>query len=123
LRHKTSSNELNQIISEQELVAIQVIWGRDFITDYTVTEAYNEVYGTRIESLNFLESKNKENEILKSVCVTNPSDADLITNLLNAQKSKILLVNKRGLRKEIEYLIEEHIEPTKSHAYRKDNNK
>ena len=112
-----------QLISEQELVAIQVIWGRDFITDYTVTEAYNEVYGTRIESLNFLESKNKENEILKSVCVTNPSDADLITNLLNAQKSKILLVNKRGLRKEIEYLIEEHIEPTKSHAYRKDNNK
>ena len=100
-----------------------MIWDRDYITDYNVADAYNEVYGTRLESLNFLESKNAANEILKSVCDANPSDTELITSLLKAQKSKILLVNKRGLQNDIEKIIEEYLDPSFTNVYKKDNNK
>ncbi len=117
-------NEPNiQLITEQELVAIQVIWDRDYITEYSVAETYEEVYGSRIESLNFSESKNATNEIIKKVCDTNPSDAELINILLNAQKNKILLVHKRGLQNDIEKIIEEHLDPSISNVYRQDNNK
>ena len=112
-----------QLITEQELVTIQVIWDRDYITEYSVAETYEEVYGSRIESLNFSERNNATNEIMKKVCDVNPSDAELINNLLKAQKNKILLVNKRGLQNDIERIIEEHLDPSISNVYRQDSNK
>lgn len=43
-----------QLITEQELVAIQVIWDRDFISEYRVDETYNEVYGFGLYSLDLI---------------------------------------------------------------------
>ena len=109
-----------QLITEQELVAIQVIWDRDFISEYGVAETYSKVYGSKIESLDFSIHSEEEKRLLQEVCVNHESDVGLISSLLKAQKSKVLLRNKRGLQKVIESVLEEFINPIFTDAYRKD---
>lgn len=109
-----------QLITEQELVAIQVIWDRDFISEYGVAETYSKVYGSKIESLEFTIHNAEEKRLMQEVCVDNESDIDLISSLLIAQKNKFLLRNKRGLQKDIESVLEEYINPTFTNVYRKD---
>ena len=109
-----------QLITEQELVAIQIIWDRDFISEYGVAETYSKVYGLKIESLEFPTNNTDERNLLREVCISNASDIYLINSLLKAQKNKILLQNKRGLQKDIEAVIKEHIDPHFTHVYKKD---
>jgi len=110
-----------QLITEQELVAIQVIWDRDFISEYGVAETYSKVYGSKIESLGFTIHNADEKRLLQEVCVNHESDINLIGSLLKAQKNKVLLRNKRGLQKDIESVLEEYLNPTFTDVYRKDN--
>jgi len=109
-----------RLITEQELVAIQVIWNRDFISEYGVAETYSKVYGSVIESLDFITHSYKEKHLLQEVCVNHKSDVDLISSLLRAHKNKILLRNKRGLQKDVESVLDEYINPTFTDVYKKD---
>jgi len=109
-----------QLITEQELVAIQVIWDRDFISEYGVAETYSKVYGSKIESLGFTIHNADEKRLLQEVCANHESDIDLISSLLKAHKNKVLLRNKRGLQKDIESVLEEYLNPTFTDVYRKD---
>ena len=103
------------LISNQELVAIQVIWYRDGIFNYQVSDIYNKIY-----SNNFMEAdkmdhqKKKENEILSDVCKRNPKHVELIGDLLNVQKTKILMRNKVGLSADIETQLERFLKKTGS---------
>lgn len=105
-----------QLISNQELVAIQVLWHRDFIFDQSVPDIYKEVYGEDLYLPKNNESLKKEKDLLKESCESE-KDFDLINNLLKAQRNKILLVKKHGLQNDIEDLLGEHLNPTKSKAY------
>lgn len=105
-----------QLISNQELVAIQVLWHRDFIFDQSVPDIYKEVYGEDLYMPKNNESIRIEKELLKESCGSD-EDFGLINNLLKAQRNKILLVKKQGLQNDIEELLGEHLNPIKTRHY------
>lgn len=101
-----------KLISDQELIAIQVNWYRDFNFGYQVSEIYNSVYK---ESFNMEENtKNRlEAELMREVCKNDPNEGELIEQLLLLQKSKSLMQRRRGLKNEIESRLKEYINSKK----------
>lgn len=101
-----------KLISDQELIAIQVNWYRDFNFGYQVSEIYNSVYK---ESFNMEENtKNKlEAELMREVCKNNPNEGELIEQLLLLQKSKSLMQRRRGLKNEIESRLKDYLNSKK----------
>ena len=97
-----------KLISDQELIAIQVNWYRDFNFGYQVSEIYNSIYNT---SLSMEENvKNKlEADLMHEVCKEHPEEGELIEQLLLLQKSKSLMQRRRGLKSEIETRLEEFV--------------
>lgn len=115
-QHTVQKNKPHiELITKQELVAIQVIWHRD-VANYnglkftkTVGEIYNEIYDKEMEMEKHAEKVQKEIDLLKAVCADEPDDYELITELLTLQRSKALLNRKRGLKDDIEKVIEKYI--------------
>ena len=95
-----------ELISNQELVAIQVIWYRDFIFNYKVSKTYNTVYNKTIDMGNQDENIRKEEELLRKVCEKD-SEFELIQDHLLLLKNKALLSRKRGLKADLEKRIED----------------
>ena len=110
------------MISHQELIAIQVTWHRDFIFEYNVAEIYNEIFGRKLNLDQYNENLKKEKELLMESC-GDKDNFTLINNLLKAQRNKTLLVKKQGLQNDLENVLEEHLYPTLTHEYKKDNTK
>lgn len=98
-----------ELITNQELIAIQTIWYRDFVFDQKVSDVYYNAFKSGMDMKNHNEKKEKEMELLKKKCENNPRDFELIQELLTLQKNKSLLNKKRGLRDDIENRIEEYI--------------
>ncbi|MEM6805903.1 MAG: DNA phosphorothioation system sulfurtransferase DndC [Bacteroidota bacterium] len=94
------------LITHQELVAIQVLWYRDNIFDFNVAEIYNEIFEQELDLSQLDENLIREKELLKEVCKDNPEDFSLINDLLSLQKSRIILMNKYGLQKDMEKKLE-----------------
>lgn len=95
------------LITNQELVAIQIMWYRDSIFNYQVSDIYNSVYNYNIMKADKNENqKKKEIEILSASCKKHPDHVSLIGDLLNVQKTKILLRNKVGLSTDLETQLE-----------------
>jgi DNA sulfur modification protein DndC len=88
-----------ELITSQELIAIQVTWYRDGIFDYKVSEIFSKVYGREISVDNM---KFKEKIFLEDICKDNPKDYQLINDLLSLQKSKTILMNNYGLQSDLE---------------------
>lgn len=88
-----------ELISSQELIAIQVTWYRDGIFDYKVSDIFSSVYGRKIFVDNM---KFKEKIILEEICKNNPKDYQLINDLLSLQRSKTILMNNYGLQSDLE---------------------
>lgn len=101
-----------RLISDQELIAIQVNWYRDFNFGYQVSEIYNSIYK---ESFIMEENvKNKlEADLMREVCVNNPEEGELIEQLLLLQKTKSLMQRRRGLKNEIESRLKDFINSKK----------
>lgn len=95
------------LINYQELVAIQVTWHRDSIFDYSVAEIYNSIYNTEMKNEDFSDGQVFEKDLLKDIC-TDEDDFKLIGELLEIQKSKILLVNNYGIHSDLENHIERY---------------
>jgi DNA sulfur modification protein DndC len=93
------------LINYQELVAVQVTWHRDSIFEYNVADIYNRVYETHMKNEDFSDGQVFEKDLLKEVC-NSPLDYNLITELLEIQKSKILLVNNFGIQADFENHLE-----------------
>ena len=98
-----------ELITNQELIAIQTIWYRDFVFDQKVSEIYHNAYKSDLDMKDHNEKKEKELELLKKSCQENPQDFELIQELLTLQKNKSLLNRKRGLKDDIETRIEEYL--------------
>lgn len=101
-----------KLISDQELIAIQVNWYRDFNFGYQVSEIYNSIYK---DSFSMAENeKNKlEADLMREICKNNPEEGELIEQLLLLQKSKSLLQRRRGLKNEIESRLTEFVNSKK----------
>ena len=87
------------LITSQELVAIQVIWYRDGNFSTTVNDIYNEVYGFDLPNDNI---GLQERLLLERSCSEHPMHYKLIQELLALQKNKILLMKKYGLQTDLE---------------------
>jgi DNA sulfur modification protein DndC len=100
-----------KLISDQELIAIQVNWYRDFNFGYSVSEIYDTIYKT---SLTMDENnKNKlEADLMREVCKDNPEEGELIEQLLLLQKSKSLMKRRHGLPSDIETRLKDFLDRT-----------
>lgn len=98
-----------ELITNQELIAIQTIWYRDFVFDQKVSQIYHTAYTSNLDMKEQNEKKEKELELLKKTCEKNPQDFELIQELLTLQKNKSLLNKKRGLKADIESRIEHYL--------------
>ena len=99
------------LITNQELIAIQVIWNRDMNFDYHVSEIYQEVFGRELNANNMKSLDQTERRLLKEVCKEEPSYFTLIDNLISLQESKTLMISKYGLNNDLEKRIEEFVNP------------
>ncbi len=90
-----------KLISNQELIAIQVNWYRDFNFGYQVSEIYNSIYNDSFIMEENLKNK-LEADLMREICAENPEEGELIEQLLLLQKSKSLMQRRRGLKNEIE---------------------
>lgn len=95
-----------ELITSQELIAIQVIWYRDSIFEKTVTEIYNDVYN---RSLPYESMSYNERLLLKNVCSETPNDYELICDLVSLYKSKTLMMNNNGFQNDIENRLNNYI--------------
>jgi DNA sulfur modification protein DndC len=112
-----------QLITAQELVTIQLIWERDFISEYSIADICSQVDRPDGAFQEVATNMRIENELLKEICNENKSDCELINSLLRTQKNRLLLANRKGLQKDIEHVLEEHLYPTFTDVYRESNNK
>ena len=113
VQHEFQQRDPNiKLISDQELIAIQVNWYRDFNFGYSVSEIYDSIYKT---SLTMDENnKNKlEADLMCEVCKDCPQEGELIEQLLLLQKSKSLMKRRHGLPSDIETRLKDFIDKTK----------
>ena len=92
------------LITTQELIAIQVIWYRDGNFTKTVNDIYNEIYGYNIPN----DQIGLEERLLLERCCSN-EHFKLINQLLAFQKNKVLLMRKYGLQTDLENRLESFI--------------
>lgn len=98
------------LITNQELIAIQVLWNRDLIFDYTVSDLYKTVYGKDVVSNGLKGISPVEKRVLKEECEEDANLYSIIENLISVQETKSLLVSNRGINNEIEKVIESNIQ-------------
>lgn len=101
------------LITNQELIAIQVLWNRDGIFEHSVSNIYRKIYKKEI-STNAMKVLGKaERRILNEVCEDEPEYYNLIDQLVSLQESKTLMISKYGLHNEVEKQIERFVDPVK----------
>lgn len=96
------------LITSQELIAIQVMWYRDGNFTTTVNNIYNEVYGYDLPNDNI---GLQERLLLEKSCIDN-THFQLIQELLALQRNKILLMKKYGLQNDLEARLDSYIKET-----------
>ena len=102
------------LIGNQELVAIQVIWYRDNIFRYSVSDLYNSINKKGIDMSKINSNLQKEMDLLKKACANGETDFDLIKDLLQLERNKMLMRRKRGLLVDLEsHKIDEHLKREK----------
>lgn len=100
------TNPHMELISNQELVGIQINWYRDGYFSPKVTDIYNDVYK---RSMPFESMQYEERMLLEDICRENIEDYNLINDLVSLHKSKILLMNNSGLQTDIEKRLDNYI--------------
>ena len=75
----------------------------------TVSEIYNNIYDKKIEMEKHTQKMQRELDLLAKVCSDDKSDYELIRELLGLQRNKALLNRKRGLKDDMERVIEKYI--------------
>jgi len=103
-----------ELISYQELIAIQIQWYRDGILNYTVSEIYNKIFNSEIDMSKQLEKLKEESDLLLQVCDNNLEDVNLIQKLLAVQRTKTLMLRKRGLLADLESILDIHLAEKKT---------
>ena len=103
-----------ELISHQELVAIQVMWYRDKFYNIKVADIYNKIFQKELKMKNHSEKTKQEKDLLKKAVEETPEHFELIEDLLKIQKTKDLMVKKFGLKSGIETRIEEFLKDIES---------
>jgi len=99
-----------ELITHQEMVLIQYHWFRDCFFKTKVSDIYNQIYKVKIDMTKQEDKFNQESKLLKETCMQEPKDVELIQDLLALQKTKTLMIRKRGLQSDIENRLEQSID-------------
>lgn len=99
-----------ELITHQEMVLIQYHWFRDLFFKTRVSDIYNRIYKTKLDMSKQEEKFKEESDLLRKSCKQEPKDVELIQDLLALQKTKTLMMRKRGLLDDIENRLEQFIE-------------
>ncbi|MDE0471537.1 MAG: DNA phosphorothioation system sulfurtransferase DndC, partial [Ekhidna sp.] len=102
------------LINYQELVAIQVLWHRDNIFNYNVADIYANILGRKMENTHESHQVIEEKEMLLKSCNCDQERFELINELLSLQKSKTILMKKRGLQNDLENRIDQFVNQRKN---------
>ena len=114
VQYELQQKDLNiKLISDQELIAIQVNWYRDFNFIYQVSDIYKSIYKDSFVMDNEKQKNKLEADLMRKVCEDNVEEGELIEQLLLLQKSKSLMQRRRGLKSEIETRLEEFVNKKK----------
>ncbi|MFA7381100.1 MAG: DNA phosphorothioation system sulfurtransferase DndC [Bacteroidia bacterium] len=105
-----------ELITHQEMVLIQYYWFRDCYFKTKVSQVYNRVFKTKIDMSKQEEKIKQEADLLKKSCKQEPKDVELIQDLLALQKTKTLMIRKRGLQSDIDNRLNQFIEELKNPA-------
>jgi len=105
-----------ELITHQEMVLIQYHWFRDCFFKTKVSTVYNRIFKTQFDMSKQEEKFKQESELLKKSCKQEPKDVELIQDLLALQKTKTLMLRKRGLQSDIENRLNQFIEETSNAA-------
>ncbi len=103
-----------ELITHQELVLIQFHWFRDSFFKTQVSQVYNQIFKNKMDMSRQEEKLKQEEELLKKACKTEPKDVFFIQDLLALQKTKTLLLRKRGLQSDIDNRLNQFIEELKA---------
>ena len=104
-----STTEGVELISHQEMMLIQYYWYRDCFFKQRVSDVYNKIYKLKLDMTKHEEKFQQEAELLKKSCKSVPNDVELIQDLLALQKTKTLMIRKRGLQADIENRLDAFI--------------
>lgn len=102
-----------ELITQQELVLIQYHWFRDSFFETKVSDIFNEVFRNNIDMSKQEEKQREEEELLAKSCGEEPKDLKFIMDGLALQKTKTLLMRKRGLQADLENRLDQHISEIK----------
>ena len=105
--------EIN-LVSNQELIAIQVIWNRDGYFDHSVGELYKDIYNKNISTRSLNSLDQTERRLLIEICKEDVQYYNLIENLISLQETKTLMVSKFGIGNDIEMRIESFVKTSKN---------
>ena len=105
-----------ELITHQEMVLIQYHWFRDCFFKTKVSEVYNKIFKTQIDMGKQEEKLKQETELLKKACKQEPKDVQLIQELLALQKTKTLMIRKRGLQSDIDNRLNQFIDELKNES-------
>ncbi len=103
-----------ELITHQELVLIQFHWFRDLFFKTKVSDIYNKIYKSKFDMSKHEEKFKEESDLLRKSCKQEPKDVELIQDLLALQKTKTLMMRKRGLLDDIENRLDQFIEESKA---------
>lgn len=103
-----------ELITHQEMVLIQYLWFRDCFFKIKVSQVYNRIFKTQIDMSKQEEKYKQEADLLKKSCKQEPKDVELIQDLLALQKTKTLMIRKRGLQSDIDNRLNQFIEESKN---------
>lgn len=98
------------LITQQELMLIQHHWFRDNFFSTKVSEIYDSVFEAQVSIGKQGGKIKQEIDLLKTICLQEPNDVDLIQDLLALQKTKMLMLRKRGLQADIDNRLNRFIE-------------
>jgi len=102
-----------ELITHQEMVLIQYYWFRDCFFKTKVSQVYNRIFKTQIDMSKQEEKFKQEEELLKKSCKLEPRDVEFIMEGLALQKTKTLMIRKRGLQADIDKRLDQFIEDLK----------
>ncbi|MCF8368075.1 MAG: DNA phosphorothioation system sulfurtransferase DndC [Bacteroidales bacterium] len=98
-----------ELITHQEMVLIQYHWFRDNFFKVKVSDIYKSIFNKELDMTKQEEQQKIEDDLLKESCKEDPMDVELIQDLLALQKTKTLMIRKRGLQADIENRLDQFI--------------
>ncbi|MEW6126192.1 MAG: DNA phosphorothioation system sulfurtransferase DndC [Acidobacteriota bacterium] len=102
------------LISEEELSAIQWIWHHDFHDAPVVAEIYKEVFGKEVLVVRdeIVKRRKEERELLEQICAEEGVPPELIEQLAQIEKDKSGLMRRHGLFQDIDRALRMYLKRT-----------